>query len=211
MSYVLVYNEIISSFPLIFIYCTDIVIIIDINVDFLFGKTVEIHVNEENMETRGTIESPAKPFTITEDSGYRQLDESELSAAAATAVQAVERDVQGAEDDDEDEDDEEEEEEELEPRLKYERLGNDLSQILSKDAASALAVHPKFCALGTHWGVIHILDPQGNNIVGKEINAHTTTVNQITIDAAGDHIASCSDDGRVVITGEWRWERCRGR
>ncbi len=31
----------------------------------------------------------------------------------------------------------------VEPRLKYERVGNDVTSILSKDAASCLAVHPK--------------------------------------------------------------------
>ncbi|XP_064614137.1 vacuolar protein sorting-associated protein 41 homolog [Liolophura sinensis] len=101
----------------------------------------------------------------------------------------------------EEEDSEDESEEEVEPKLKYERIGNDLTGILSKDAASCMAVHPKFLALGTHWGMIHILDHAGNNIRSKEIAAHTTTVNQISIDDAGDFMASCSDDGRVVITG----------
>ena len=54
------------------------------------------------------------------------------------------------------------ESDELEPKLKYERIGNDLTNILSRDAASCLAVHPKFLALGTHWGMIHILDPTGS-------------------------------------------------
>lgn len=152
------------------------------------------------MESRGTIESPAKPFTINNDSSYSQLEDSSAVVSDDGEVEELSR-LRDDNGDDEEAEDEDDEEEELEPKLKYERLGNDLTQILSKDAASAMAVHPKFCALGTHWGVIHILDPQGNNIVGKEINAHTTTVNQITIDANGDHIASCSDDGRVVITG----------
>lgn len=39
--------------------------------------------------------------------------------------------------------DDEEEEEEIEPKLKYERLSNDISQILKRDAASCIAVHPK--------------------------------------------------------------------
>ena len=153
------------------------------------------------MESRGTIESPAKPFTINNDSSYSQLEDSSAVVSDDGEVEELSRLRDDNGDDEEAEDEDDDEEEELEPKLKYERLGNDLTQILSKDAASAMAVHPKFCALGTHWGVIHILDPQGNNIVGKEINAHTTTVNQITIDANGDHIASCSDDGRVVITG----------
>ena len=153
------------------------------------------------METRGTIESPARPFTLNNDSSYSHLEESNAEGERVNDDEEMDElqqltNVAG------EEEEEDEEDEELEPKLKYERLGNDLSQILSKDAASAMSVHPKYCALGTHWGVIHILDPQGNNIVGKEINAHTTTVNQITIDANGDHIASCSDDGRVVITGK---------
>ncbi|KAK2146463.1 hypothetical protein LSH36_606g03004 [Paralvinella palmiformis] len=100
-----------------------------------------------------------------------------------------------------DEEGESDEEDDVEPQLKYERIGNDLANILNKDAASCMAVHPKFLALGTHWGMIHILDHIGHNIRSKELPAHTTTVNQISIDDNGDYIASCSDDGRVVING----------
>lgn len=92
-------------------------------------------------------------------------------------------------------------EEEVEPKLCYERLMNDVPKILMNDAASCLAVHPKFIALGTHLGVIHILDHQGNNIRSKELLLHVTTVNQISIDEKGDYIASCSNDGKVVIHG----------
>lgn len=42
-----------------------------------------------------------------------------------------------------DEDEEEEEEEEVEPKLKYERLSNDIATILKRDAANCIAVHPK--------------------------------------------------------------------
>jgi hypothetical protein len=41
------------------------------------------------------------------------------------------------------EEDEEEEEEE-EPRLKYQRLGHSVAEILKRDAASCLAAHEKF-------------------------------------------------------------------
>ncbi|KAK6166083.1 hypothetical protein SNE40_022857 [Patella caerulea] len=109
-------------------------------------------------------------------------------------------------DDDEDDDDNSDDSHEIEPKLKYERISNDVNNILSKDAASCLAVHPKFLALGTHWGMIHILDHIGNNIRGKEIQAHSTTINQISIDDNGDFIASCSDDGRVSITGLYTTE-----
>ncbi|XP_054716491.1 vacuolar protein sorting-associated protein 41 homolog isoform X2 [Uloborus diversus] len=90
---------------------------------------------------------------------------------------------------------------EVEPKLCYERLTNDVPNILRKDAASCISVHPKFLALGTHLGVIHILDHQGNNIRNKELLLHVTTVNQISIDEKGDYIASCSNDGKVAIHG----------
>ncbi|KAK7109649.1 hypothetical protein V1264_013653 [Littorina saxatilis] len=112
------------------------------------------------------------------------------------------KEMEEEEDEDEmDDEDESESEEEVEPKLKYERIANDLTAILSKDAASCIAVHTKFLALGTHWGMIFILDHTGNNIRDKEIMAHTTTVNQISIDDKGEYLASCSDDGKVIIAG----------
>lgn len=42
--------------------------------------------------------------------------------------------------------DDDDEEEEVEPKLKYERLSNDITLILKKDAASCIAVHPKVTA-----------------------------------------------------------------
>ncbi|RMX42402.1 hypothetical protein pdam_00004865, partial [Pocillopora damicornis] len=58
-----------------------------------------------------------------------------------------------------------------------------------------------FLALGTHYGVVHILDHQGNPSSSKKYPSHTTAINQISIDQSGDYVASCSDDGRVVING----------
>eukprot|EP00112_Aurelia_sp_Birch-Aquarium-sp1_P017987 Seg4227.1 transcript_id=Seg4227.1/GoldUCD/mRNA.D3Y31 product="Vacuolar protein sorting-associated protein 41" protein_id=Seg4227.1/GoldUCD/D3Y31 len=98
-------------------------------------------------------------------------------------------------------DDFEDDEEDEEPKLKYERIGNAVQEILQQDAASCMAVHHKFLALGTHWGVVHVLDHQGNNIRNKEFPSHTTTVNQISIDNHGEYVGSCSEDGRVVING----------
>ncbi|CAL1533068.1 unnamed protein product [Lymnaea stagnalis] len=125
------------------------------------------------------------------------LEKTTESTLAMETIHGVEED----DDEDEEESDSEDSEEEIEPKLKYTRLANDVSNILSKDAASCIAIHTKFLALGTHWGTIHILDHIGNNIREKEILAHSTTVNQISIDDNGDFMASCSDDGRVIITG----------
>ncbi|KAJ8982241.1 hypothetical protein NQ317_013543 [Molorchus minor] len=90
-------------------------------------------------------------------------------------------------------------EDDIEPKLKYVRLSNDLQSILLKSSATCIAVNPKFICLGSHWGIIHILDHQGNSIRGKELKAHTVSVNQISIDNNGEFIATCSDDGRVFI------------
>ncbi|CAL7933383.1 unnamed protein product [Xylocopa violacea] len=79
-------------------------------------------------------------------------------------------------------DDSDSEIDEIEPRLKYVRMRNDLEHILQNDAASCIAVHPKFLCLGSHWGMIHLLDHQGNNIQSKSLQAHTVAVNQISID-----------------------------
>jgi len=52
-------------------------------------------------------------------------------------------------------------------------------------------------ALGTHYGVIYILDFYGYEI--KKFLSHTATVNELSIDANGDFISSCSDDGLASI------------
>ena len=49
----------------------------------------------------------------------------------------------GSDDDGDDEDDDDDEEDEEEPKLKFERIGNDLTSILDKDAVSCVAVHSK--------------------------------------------------------------------
>lgn len=93
------------------------------------------------------------------------------------------------------------EEEEMEPKLRYERILNDMPEILRNGAASCIAVHPKFIALGMHGGTVYILDHQGNNIRSKELELHVDSVTQLSIDEQGDHLASCSRDGKVVVQG----------
>lgn len=94
-----------------------------------------------------------------------------------------------------------------EPKLKYDRMENDVQNILLKDAVSCICVHTKFICLGTQWGVIHLLDHEGNTVPisqdgkDKELQAHAIAVNKISVDVNGDFIASCSDDGKVVVYG----------
>uniref|UniRef100_A0A8C4NBS6 Vacuolar protein sorting-associated protein 41 homolog n=1 Tax=Eptatretus burgeri TaxID=7764 RepID=A0A8C4NBS6_EPTBU len=94
---------------------------------------------------------------------------------------------------------EEEYGEEGEPKLKYERLGNQVTEILKEDAASCMVVHDKFLALGTHFGKVVILDMDGNR--AYEFSSHMVTVNQISLDEGAEFMASCSDDGKVFIHG----------
>ncbi len=55
----------------------------------------------------------------------------------------------------------------------------------------------QFLVVGSHWGMIYVLDHLGNAARGHELQAHAVSVNQISLDSEGDYIASCSDDGRV--------------
>uniref|UniRef100_A0A1Q3FE53 Vacuolar protein sorting-associated protein 41 homolog n=1 Tax=Culex tarsalis TaxID=7177 RepID=A0A1Q3FE53_CULTA len=95
-------------------------------------------------------------------------------------------------------------EEEVEPKLKYVRLSNDLKNILSEEAISCIAVHPRFLCLGTHWGRIHMLDHQGNRVetlINLRQNPHIISVNKISVDSKGEYIGTCSDDGMAIING----------
>uniref|UniRef100_A0A8C1NY99 Vacuolar protein sorting-associated protein 41 homolog n=2 Tax=Cyprinus carpio TaxID=7962 RepID=A0A8C1NY99_CYPCA len=94
-------------------------------------------------------------------------------------------------------DESEEEDTEEEPKLKYERLTNGVTEILQKDAASCMTVHDKFLALGTHFGKVYLLDIQGN--VTQKFEISPVKINQISLDESGDHVGICSEDGKVRI------------
>eukprot|EP01103_Thecamoeba_quadrilineata_P012993 TRINITY_DN3480_c0_g1_i3.p1 TRINITY_DN3480_c0_g1~~TRINITY_DN3480_c0_g1_i3.p1 ORF type:complete len:463 (+),score=76.29 TRINITY_DN3480_c0_g1_i3:133-1521(+) len=94
-----------------------------------------------------------------------------------------------------------EEEEDEEPFLKYIRLvpqDKDENPIFLNESVTCLSVFHKFLALGTINGKIHILDFNGN--VTNTLSPHTASINDLSIDLMGDYIASCSIDGKVVIT-----------
>ncbi|KAI9227140.1 MAG: vacuolar assembling protein VPS41 [Piptocephalis tieghemiana] len=99
-----------------------------------------------------------------------------------------------SEDEDEDDDDEEEDE----PKLKYHRpKGQALHAILKSDAASSLLATDRLLIIGTHWGMVHVMDLAGNEI--KRWHSHGASVNAVSIDDAEEYIASGSDDGKVVV------------
>lgn len=96
-------------------------------------------------------------------------------------------------------------EEEIEPKFKYKRIGNDLQEILKYDVITCAAVHPKFLIFGSYNGRLYLLDHQGNTVdsyLNKSNSfCHSVGINEISVDTKGEYVASCSDDGKVVITG----------
>ncbi|XP_026843794.1 vacuolar protein sorting-associated protein 41 homolog isoform X1 [Drosophila persimilis] len=98
-----------------------------------------------------------------------------------------------------------EEEEEVEPKFKYQRIANDLKNILNADVVTCTAVHSKFLIFGTFRGRVYLLDHQGNsvesNLSSTEQHTHKVAVNQVDVDPKGEYVATCSDDGKVNITG----------
>ena len=100
----------------------------------------------------------------------------------------------------EEEDTEEEsagDDEEAEPQLKYQRLGGGVTDKVKKDLASCLKCHPRFLVLGMKSGIVYVLDPHGDII--KQYRPHKNAVNDISIDQNGDHVATCSQDGKLSL------------
>lgn len=98
---------------------------------------------------------------------------------------------------------------EVEPKLKYERLTNDLQNILQKDSVNCVAFHPKIICIGTKWGHIYVLDHQGNIIRNEHLRTHTVAVNQISMDLKGEFIATCSHDGKVYAYGLFSYDHAQ--
>ncbi|RKO98694.1 hypothetical protein CXG81DRAFT_15569, partial [Caulochytrium protostelioides] len=84
-----------------------------------------------------------------------------------------------------------------EPRLKYSKFPGRFLASLDNDTMSALTVTSRFLAVGTHWGVLHILDLEGN--VVKRFHHHTMTINAIGLDRNDEYIATAADDGIVAV------------
>ena len=93
---------------------------------------------------------------------------------------------------------ESDEEVEAEPILKYNRIGLDVTEMLTRDSASCIRAHEKFLVIGTQNGFIYILDLNGNEI--KRFYAHSMPVNEVSVDITGEYVCSCSDDGLVVVS-----------
>ncbi|CAD6885830.1 unnamed protein product [Tilletia controversa] len=124
----------------------------------------------------------------TEESYHRQPS---LSASSGSGEVLGEEDY-------EDDEDEEDEEEALEPSLKYERLKGGAEDILLKDTASAFAASDRVLTLGTHSGMIYVLDVQGNLVKG--FRSHSASILDIDIDSTNEFVASAGMDGIISIS-----------
>lgn len=104
---------------------------------------------------------------------------------------------------------------EMEPKLKYKRLCNDVKSVLQKDSVSCVAFHSKIICIGTRWGIVYMLDHEGNISKNELLKSHTVAVNQISMDLKGEFIATCSDDGKAyaygLYTSEHQFEMNLGR
>lgn len=102
------------------------------------------------------------------------------------------------EEDAEEESSSEDEEDDVEPSLKYSRVKGGVSDVLKRDTASAFALSSRFMALGTHAGMIYILDIDGNLVKGFRL--HTASILDLVIDNTSDFVAAASMDGLVSIS-----------
>lgn len=84
-----------------------------------------------------------------------------------------------------------------EPQLQYCRLSSSIHEILEFQKCTAFATAPRFLALGTDAGSVHLLDFHGNEI--RRFQNHISTVNDIVFDTTFEYMASCGSDGSVTV------------
>ncbi|CAE6469171.1 unnamed protein product [Rhizoctonia solani] len=159
--------------------------------------------NDEANDSVGVVNAPKLRLTEMDNSLHHGEEVASPVDEGGHSHSDDEDDTESGEEDeeddyDEDEDeDEDEEEEDVEPSLKYERMGGDTSQLLEKDSACALAMSDSVILLGTHNGIVHILDFNGTR--QRSYRPHTATITDMSVDTTGDFVATASIDGQVVI------------
>ncbi|KAL5487517.1 VPS41 [Sanghuangporus weigelae] len=186
---------------------------VDEPVTILNGHVDDKSVEEDGVESThaepGELNVPSEsPDAISEVNGKHdgtvgtrsfqtQDNESEHGREYEGYGNHAESDLESESREDESEDEEGEEDEDYEPALKYELLGGATETLLQKDSASALAVSPKYLAMGTHNGIVHVLDYAGERV--KSFRPHTASIIDMCFDTAGEFVATASIDGQVVI------------
>lgn len=88
-----------------------------------------------------------------------------------------------------------------EPMLKYERMKGQIPEVLRVDSATCLDATDRLLVLGTTNGQVHVLGIEGHEI--KLYRPHTDRVTGVAINRSNTCVASCSQDGTVVIVDIW--------
>jgi hypothetical protein len=107
------------------------------------------HVESELIDSEFDSDLSDSPLNEAEleaalrDDDYDDFDDDDIDNSQDSQDEE-EDDEDEDEDEDEEEEDEEEEEEEEEPKLKYQRVGADLPQLLEHDTVRCLTAHEKF-------------------------------------------------------------------
>ncbi|CBQ70724.1 related to Vacuolar assembly protein VPS41 [Sporisorium reilianum SRZ2] len=188
----------------------------DSHFDAASKKRMTVLLEGEMPEGRQSEDDDASISQLADDSAVpsqtlRHQHDREAKADQSTTADKEEGEQLGSEgeegdddhperasDRDEEEGSEEEEEEDVEPSLKYSRVKGGVSDVLKRDTASAFALSPRFMALGTHAGMIYILDINGNLVKGFRL--HTASILDLVIDNTSDFVAAASMDGLVSIS-----------
>ncbi|KAF8644880.1 hypothetical protein AX16_008217, partial [Volvariella volvacea WC 439] len=145
-------------------------------------------------EERDGYRFTSSPAPLSDD-GEEDDDQVEQQHAKRRRVDGALSDEESEEDDDEEEEDEDDEDEE--PTLKYERITGAVPDLLKKDSAAAVTVANGIMALGTHAGIIHVMDLTGKRI--KSYKPHVASIMDISLDATADFVATASMDGQTVV------------
>lgn len=110
------------------------------------------------------------------------------------------------------------------PVLKYDRLVGSVPGLVARcHAVTSLCLSDKILALGTAAGSVHVLDYEGHEVKWAGTNLlyirpacsaklsnclqvltlchthHKGAVNELSFDSEGEFLASCSEDGTVVV------------
>ncbi|KAI6043752.1 hypothetical protein EDC04DRAFT_2951962 [Pisolithus marmoratus] len=129
--------------------------------------------------------------------GNTEDGEENVEALGSTGSVVAKSVAEEGEDDGEDEEEDDEDEGDEEPTLKYERMTGPINDLLRKDSISSIAVSNKLVAVGTHGGIVHVLDMSGNRI--KSYKPHQASIIDMEMDSTADFVATASIDGQVVI------------
>lgn len=84
-----------------------------------------------------------------------------------------------------------------EPTFHEEHIHSSVSDILTRDSVSAMAVCAKHIALGMQTGMIYVVSRAGD--LERGFRFHTAPVMDVVFDSSGDFVASAGMDGIVAI------------